>query len=63
MVYNDVKVEFLVTQLSDHKPLVASCGQLGVGNTMRGRLFIYEACWDLENECSSNVEHLWRRHR
>lgn len=61
-LYNDVKVETLVSLSSDHKPLLASCGQLGAGYIKGGRLFRYDTFWDLENECSSKVEHRWRRH-
>lgn len=58
MVYDDMKVETLVVRYSNHKPLLASCGQLGAGLKKGGRLFIYDAYWDLENTCNSEVDQL-----
>lgn len=57
-MYNEVKVETLVSISSDHKPLLASCGHLDVGLKKGVRLFRYEAYWDLENTCSFEVDQL-----
>lgn len=56
MVYKDMKVETLVACSSDHKPLLASCNKLGAVAMRKGRMFRYDACWDLEETYSAKVK-------
>lgn len=42
--YNAIRVKSLVSQSSDHRPLLATCGHFRSGSTRRGSMFRYEAC-------------------
>lgn len=59
--YNAIKVESLVSRCSDHRSLLATSGHLRVESLKRGRLFRYEAYWDIEYECSLKMAQLWRQ--
>lgn len=59
-IFDLISIEFLVSSSSDNKPLLLTYRKLNTATRKKERIFRYEACSDLDNECGSKVEQIWR---